>query len=157
VEPRKYSAGIAGGIVIAENVTYDELLTRLLDFVSRAAVARAIDEFDWEQEEVLRNGLRAIDFFLGDKALWWDSDAFNTEKEGTRRNGAGERFLEKNELDARFLKKIDADLRGHLKRAGYVTPSLISSMKPLYKDISSDLSDRSAQAQKALVAEILRS
>jgi hypothetical protein len=157
VETRRYSAGIAGGVMVAQNVTYDELLTRLLDFVLNAPVARAVDDFAWEQEEVLRGGLRSIDFFSGGKSLWWDRDAFDTEKEGMMRNGTGERFLEKNELDARFLRKLDADLREHLKRAGYITPSLITSMKPLYRDISADLSDRSAQARTALVTEILRS
>ncbi len=48
---------------VAEDATYDELLTRLMEITARAAVACCIDEPDWEHEQLRRRGLSALDIF----------------------------------------------------------------------------------------------
>lgn len=154
---RRYTAKIAGGVTIAENVTYDELVTRVLDFILHAAIALSIDTFEWEHENLRREGLQGIDFFVGERALWLDRESFDIEKENAKKSGYQTRFLSSNEFDEDFLTKLDADLRERLARAGYASGPLITDMKKLYREISDDVKDRSAQAQQALVTEILQS
>lgn len=157
MKTRRYTAKIAGGVTIAENVTYDDLVTRILAFILRAAIALSIDNFEWEDEKLRREGLQGIDFFVGDRALWSDRESFDVEKEGAKRTGCQTQFLSKNDVDIDFLTTLDADLRERLARAGYAADPLITDMKKLYREISDDVKDRSAQAQQALVAEILQS
>lgn len=157
MKTRRYTAKIAGGVTIAENVTYDELATRMLDFILRAAIALSIDSFEWEHEKLRREGLQGIEFFVGEKALWLDRDCFDIEKESAKRAGYHTRFLARNEFVEGFLATLDSDVRERFARAGYATPPLIADMKKLFREISDDLKDRSAQAQQALVTEILQS
>lgn len=157
MKTRRYTAKIAGGVTIAENVTYDDLATRVLDFILRAAIAVSIDSFEWEHEKLRREGLQGIDFFAGERALWFEEDNFAVEKAGAKRTGCQTRFLSKNEFDTAFLTSLDEVLRTRLARAGYASPSLIANMKKLFQEISDDVKDRSAQAQRELVAEILQS
>jgi hypothetical protein len=157
VRTRRYTAKIAGGITIAENVTYDDLVTRVLDFILHAAIALSIDSFEWEHEKLRREGLQGIDFFAGEKALWLDRESFDVEKENAKKSGYQTRFLSTNEFIEKFLANLDADLRERLARAGYAASPLITDMKSLYREISDDVKDRSAQAQQALVSEILQS
>lgn len=154
---RRYTAKIAGGITIAENVTYDELANRVLGFILQAAIALSIDSFEWEHEKLRREGLESIDFFAGEKALWLERDSFDVEKESAKRAGCLTRFLATNELYIDFFSSLDADLRERLARAGYSAEPLITDMKKLFREISDDVKDRSAQAQQALVTEILQS
>ncbi|MBV8723613.1 MAG: hypothetical protein JO277_15790, partial [Candidatus Eremiobacteraeota bacterium] len=79
MEAYHYTARIGSGS-IAEDLSYAKLLERTLEFVLRAAVAKAIDEFAWEQEELRRSGLRAIEFVRDGKAIWWDAEAFELEQ-----------------------------------------------------------------------------
>lgn len=157
MKTRRYTAKIAGGITIAENVTYDELANRVLDFILRAAIALSIDSFEWEHEKLRREGLEGIDFFAGERALWLERESFDVEKESAKRAGCLTRFLATNELDIDFFTKLDGDLRERLARAGYAAEPLITDMKKIFREISDDVKDRSAQAQQALVAEILQS
>lgn len=157
MKTRRYTAKIAGGVTIAENVTYDDLVTRVLDFVLHAAIALSIDSFEWEHEKLRREGLDAIDFFAGEKALWLERESFDVEKESAKRAGCQTRFLSKNEYDVDFFSQLDADLRERLARAGYASDPLITDMKKLFREISDDVKDRSAQAQQALLTEILQS
>lgn len=157
MKTRRYTAKIAGGITIAENVTYDDLATRVLDFILQAAIALSIDSFEWEHEKLRREGLDGIDFFDGERALWLERDSFEVEKESAKSAGCLTRFLATNELGIDFFTKLDADLRERLARAGYAAEPLITDMKKLFREISDDVRDRTAQAQRALVTEILQS
>jgi hypothetical protein len=144
--PVRYSARV-GATVIAIGVPYDELTGRVLEFVLQAAIAVAADQFDWEHEELRRDGLTAIEFFREDKALWWDRECFEAEQSDPKRN----------ELDPAFFDRLDRDLQTRLKRAGYEVPSLIACTKALYNEIAADVADRCAGARESLLAEILAS
>ena len=83
--PVRYSACI-GASAIAADVSYDELVGGVLEFVLRAAIAVAADQFEWEHEELRRDGLTAIEFFREGKALWWDRECFESERADPERN-----------------------------------------------------------------------
>jgi len=140
---------------LAENVTYHELLDRLLEFMVRAAIGEAIDKFDWEQEELRRSGLRAIEFARDGKALWWDRAAFENELAEELRDGTLDRFLAHNEVDADFFDRADNELGARLSGKGYKVPTLQGDLKKLYEEIAADLSDRLTAAQEGLVTEVL--
>jgi hypothetical protein len=144
--PMRYSARV-GASAIAAGLPYDELAGRVLEFVLRAAIAVAADQFEWEHEELRRDGLTAIEFFREGKALWWDRECFEAERADP----------ERNELDAAFFDRLDHDLRARLKRAGYEVPSLIACTKVLYHEIAADVADRCAGARESLLVEILAS
>ena len=144
--PMRYSARV-GGSAIAAGLPYDELAGRVLEFVLRAAIAVAADQFEWEHEELRRDGLTAIEFFREGKALWWDRECFEAERADP----------ERNELDAAFFDRLDHDLRARLKRAGYEVPPLIACTKVLYSEIAADVADRCAGARESLLVEILAS
>jgi hypothetical protein len=144
--PVRYSARI-GVTPIAAGLPYDELAGRVLEFMLRAAIAVAADQFEWEHEELRRGGLTAIEFFREGKALWWDRECFEAERADP----------ERNELDSGFFDRLDRDLRTRLKRAGYEVPSLIACTKALYAEIAADVADRCAGARASLLVEILAS
>ncbi|HEY1881787.1 MAG TPA: hypothetical protein VGG51_01940 [Candidatus Cybelea sp.] len=144
--PVRYSARI-GATAIAADVPYEELAGRVLEFVLQGAIAVAADQFEWEHEELRRDGLTAIEFFREGKALWWDRECFEAEQADP----------ERNELDSAFFDRLDRDLRTRLKRAGYEVPSLIACAKPLYAEIAADVADRCAGARESLLVEILAS
>ncbi|HKU81879.1 MAG TPA: hypothetical protein VJP76_06880 [Candidatus Tumulicola sp.] len=50
---------------------------------------------------------------------------------------------------------MDRDLRDRLRRAGYSTNPLISSMCDLFEQIASEADERSANAQRQLADEIV--
>jgi hypothetical protein len=99
--------------------------------------------------------LRQIAFTRDGKALWWDGTAFEAEQREARREHIVRRFAGANRLDLDFLGHLDRDLREKLRGAGYATPSLVTSMKELFRQVIADANDRSAQAVESLVAEIL--
>ena len=140
---------------IAENVSYSELVRRVLEFVLRAAVSRAGDQFAWEEEELRRQGLHRIEFACSGRALWWDASAYGAEESEAKREGARRRFASENALDLQFFEKLDVDLRERLCRAGYSTPSLLADMKELFVEIAAEVADRSARARDALIGEIV--
>jgi|ERR1700722_1015342 hypothetical protein len=144
--PVRYSARV-GASAIAADLPYDELVGRVLEFALRAAIAVAADQFEWEHEELRRDGLTAIEFFREGRALWWDRECFEAERADPQCN----------ELDAAFFDRLDHDLRARLKRAGYEVPSLIACTKVLYSEIAADVADRCAGARESLLVEILAS
>jgi hypothetical protein len=151
----RFTARIGHGVSIAEDVSYDELVDRVLEFVVRAAIARANDRSTWEEEELRRQGLKGIEFARASKALWWDADAFAAEQAEAKREGASELFLSRNECGGTFFETLDADLRKRFRNAGYSTASLITEMNEIFREIAADASDRSSQANESLIAEIL--
>jgi hypothetical protein len=155
MQRQRYTARIGHGVSIAEDVPYDDLVNRVLEYVLRAAIAKAADQFTWEEEELRRNGLYGIEFAREAKALWWNRSEFQAERDEALREGCNGRFLSSNELDAEFIATLDVDVRERLRRAGYSIPSLLTDMKELYQQIASEASDRTMQAREALVAEIL--
>lgn len=154
---QRFTARIGHGVSIAEDVSYDELVDRVLEFVVRAAIARANDHSTWEEEELRREGLKRIEFAGDGRALWWDRDAFEAENAEAKRESAQDLFASQNTFDGSFFHALDRDLRERLRQAGYATGELFADMKELYREIAADASDRSAQAREGLVAEILGS
>lgn len=152
---QRFTARIGHGVSIAEDVSYDELVDHVLEFVVRGAIAKANDRSTWEEEELRRQGLKGIEFAREGKALWWDLDAFSAELAEAKREGAGELFVSRNECAVRFFDALDFDLRERLRGAGYSTASLFADMNEIYREIAADASDRSSQANEGLIAEIL--
>jgi hypothetical protein len=155
VHAQPYTARIGLGATIAENVSYDDLILRVLEFMLRAAIARANDNIRWEDEELRREGLRRIEFACDGKALWWDRQTFSAERAEACREGVGERFDAENACRSVFLKKLDADLRGRLAEAGYSSPCLITNMKALFSELAVDARQQATEAQELLVQSIL--
>jgi hypothetical protein len=152
----RYSVRIGESRCIAEDVSYDALLARIVEFTIRSAVARSIDESEWEHEELRRKGLSALQVFRNGKALWDDAAMFETEFAEARREHVGNRFESTNEPDAAFYEKLDRDLRLRWRHAGYETPSLQQNMKRLFKELERDVADRAADARESLLSEVLR-
>jgi hypothetical protein len=152
----RYSVRVGESHCIAEGISYDALLERIVEFTIRAAVARTIDESEWEHEELRRKGLGALQIFHNERAVWDDGAIFETELEEARRERACTRFKSANELDAAFYRKLDEDLRARWQRAGYAVASMRHDMKPLFSELERDLSERCAGAREALLNEILR-
>ncbi len=152
----RYTARI-GSVSIAEDVSYGELANRALEYIVRAAIAKAADDEDWEQAELRRGGLQTIEFLHDGKALWCHLETFEVESGEAEREGASEQFSAANECDAGFLKRLDRDLREKLKRAGFNAPSLITNMKALFMHVGSEASERTITARETLVGEILAS
>lgn len=152
---RRYTARLAEGGSIAENVAYGELVTRVLQAIIEAALAKASDRFSWEQEQLRRNGLRAIEFARDGRALWSDREVFDAEEAGAARGRVRGRFAAENEMDGNFLKKLDYDLRQRLQRAGYATGPVTANMRKVFEQIACEAEERSARAQRQLLDEIV--
>ena len=71
-----FSARISPSACIAESVDYDTLLEQIAEYTLRAAFAHAVDQHDWNQEELRRKGLRALELFHNGRAVWRDRVAF---------------------------------------------------------------------------------
>jgi hypothetical protein len=151
----RYSAQIGESCCIARRETYDTLLARIVEFSVRAAVARSIDESEWEHEQLRRRGLSALQIFKNDKAVWEDPTEYDAELAEARRERIDERFQASNEVDAGLYQKIDADLRDRWRRLGYATPTLGHNMKPLFAELARDAADRADDARERLLDEIL--
>lgn len=151
----RYSARIAESYCIAEDATYEALLARLVEFTLRAAVARCVDQDDWEHQQLRRNGLRALQIFHNGKAAWDDAASFQEERLEAYRESAASRFSASNELDSDVYRRLDRDLRARWRAAGYSTPSLLYDMKQLFAKIERDASDRANEARKCLLNELL--
>jgi hypothetical protein len=151
----RYSAQIGESCCIARRETYDTLLARIVEFSVRAAVARSVDESEWEHEQLRRRGLSALQIFKNDKAVWEDPTEYDAELAEARRERIDERFQASNEVDAGLYQKIDADLRDRWRRLGYATPTLGHNMKPLFAELARDAADRADDARERLLDEIL--
>jgi len=151
-----YSARISPSARIADDVDYETLLERLVEFALRAAFARAADEHSWEQEELRRNGLGAVELFHDRRAVWQDRESFEqsaTEGCGARGHAA---FEETNELDPGLLERLDRDLQERWRARGYHVAGLARDMKQLFAELEADATDRSREAREELLADLLR-
>ncbi|MBV8196702.1 MAG: hypothetical protein JO263_01085 [Candidatus Eremiobacteraeota bacterium] len=151
-----YSACIGESHRIAEDVPYETLLSRIMEFTIRAALAHSIDENDWEQDQLRRNGLRAIGLFRNGKAIWSDCAAFEIELAEARRERVESRFAQTNAADPALYARLDRDLVRRWRLAGYQTPSLANDMKPLFVELERDAAERAEGARESLVGELLR-
>jgi hypothetical protein len=151
----RYSVRMSESYCIAEDATYETLLTCLVEFTVRAAVARCIDENDWEHELLRREGLRALQIYHNGKAAWDDAVSFEAERAEARREHIASKFDASNELDSDVYIKLDRDLCARWQRAGYRTPSLLHDMKHLFAAIERDASARANDARNGLLDELL--
>lgn len=151
----RYTVRIGESCCIAQRETYDALLTRIVEFSVRAAVARSVDESEWEQEQLRRRGLSALQIFKNEKAVWKDRAEYDAELAEARRERIDERFQAANEVDAGLYQQIDADLRDRWRRLGYATPTLGHNMKPLFAELARDAADRAHIARERLLEELL--
>ena len=134
---------------------YGALLRSVIEFTVRGAVARSIDEGEWEHEELRRRGLAAIQIVRNGKAIWIERDNFEAELAEARREHVEARFLAANKLDPALYERLDAQLRVRWRLAGYETPSLINDMKKLFLELQRDATDRAATARERLVGDVL--
>ncbi|HEY6325660.1 MAG TPA: hypothetical protein VIW73_03965 [Candidatus Cybelea sp.] len=151
-----YAARVGESHCIADGVTYDVLLNRIMEFTIRAALARVVDECDWEHDALRRNGIGAIQIFRDGKAVWADSAMFEQEMAEARREHIEDRFIRSNEADPPLYERIDRDLRARWRAAGYETPSLADNMKTIFAELERDASERAEVAKESLVSELLR-
>jgi hypothetical protein len=137
-------------------VDYDTLLEQIAEYTLRAAFAHAVDQHDWEQEELRRKGLRALELFHNGRAVWRDRVAFEESlAEGTR-SGNPDRFDEGNELDPELVERIDRDLLERWRLAGYLVPSLSLDMKRLFAELEADAADCAREAREELMSNLLK-
>lgn len=152
----RYSVRIGESYCMAENATYDALLTLIVEFTVRAAVARCVDENEWEHEQLRRRGLSALQIFRNGKAVWDDSAAYGAELDEACREHIDARFKSSNELDIELYGRLDRDLRARWRRAGYETPTLRRDMKRLFVELERDAADRASNARDSLLGDLLR-
>lgn len=152
----RYSARIGESHCIADDVTYDMLLNRIMEFTIRAALARCVDECDWEHDELRRRGIGAVQLFRDGKAIWSDFAAFERELTEARREQIEERFLRSNDADPALYQRLDEDLRARWRSLGYHSPSLAKDMKKILTELERDALERAEVARESLVAELLK-
>ena len=152
----RYSVRIGEEHCIGANISYPTLLVRLMEYTLRAAIARSLDESDWEQERLRRDGLKAVQIFRNGKAIWDDTQIFVEELSEARRENITRVFRSRNELDPAFYERLDTDLRTRWLHLGYKTPTLRNDMKPLFYELEQDATDRAVHARKLLLADCIR-
>ncbi|MBV9719318.1 MAG: hypothetical protein JOZ77_08360 [Candidatus Eremiobacteraeota bacterium] len=153
---KTYSARIGESYCVADGVSYEMLVRRIMEFTIRAALARSIDESEWEQEELRRQGLRAIQIFEGNKAIWAESAPFREQLLEAQRENITSRFERTNRADPELFQRLDRDLIERWRRAGYQTSSLANDMKGIFLELGRDAEARAEGAKEELVDEILR-
>jgi hypothetical protein len=156
MSPARYSVRIGEAHCIGVDMAYEALLARVMEFTFRAAVARSEDESEWEQEQLRRGGLCALQLFRNDKAIWDNPQTFADELAEARREDVAGRFRAQNELDPAFYERLDCDLRARWRRFGYETPSLRDDMKVLFWQLERDAAERAADARKRLLADFAK-
>lgn len=156
MNPDRYSVRVGESCCLGEDLSYEQLLQRIVEFTVRAAVARSIDETQWEHEELRRKGFEALQIFKNRKAIWDDDAMFQTELLEARREHVGQRFESTNELDVSFYDRLDNDLRARWRHAGYETACLRRDMKPLFKELERDAAERADKAREGLLGDVLR-
>ncbi len=127
-----------------------------MEFTIRAALARCVDECDWEHDQLRRKGIGAIQIFRNAKAVWADSALFDLELAEAQREGVEDRFRNANEADPALHERIDEDLRARWRRAGFDSPSLAGDMKRIFGELEREASERAETARQSLVGELLR-
>jgi len=151
-----YAARIGESHRLADDVSYAALLNRIMEFTIRAALARSVDECDWEHDLLRRRGLGAIQIFRNGKAIWADTAAFEQELAEARRERIEERFREANEADPALCLRLDEDLRARWRAAGYETPSVANDMKKIFTELEREAAECAEAARESLVGELLR-
>ncbi|HEY1428620.1 MAG TPA: hypothetical protein VGF18_03540 [Candidatus Tumulicola sp.] len=153
----RYSANIGESCSIVKDVPYDTLLSRIVEFSVRAAVAHSIDESEWEHEQLRRRGLGALQIFRNERAVWDDRTEYDAELAEARRERIDDRFQASNELNVELYRTIDIDLQDRWRELGYATPTLRHNMKPLFAELERDAADRAERAREGLLEELLTS
>ncbi|HEY1428409.1 MAG TPA: hypothetical protein VGF18_02475, partial [Candidatus Tumulicola sp.] len=138
----RYTVRIAESYSIAENTTYQALLSRLVEYTLRAAIARSVDQEEWEHEQLRRNGLFALQIFHNGKSAWDDPVTFGEEQAEARREHISSKFNALNELDSDLYIRLDRDLRERWVEFGYRPPSLLHDMVRLFAAIERDAAGR---------------
>jgi hypothetical protein len=150
-----FSARISPSACIAESVDYDTLLEEIAEYTLRAAFAHAVDQHDWNQEELRRKGLRALELFHNGRAVWRDRVAFQESLAEVTRSEDLARFDAANELDPELAERIDRDLMERWRMAGYSVPSLALDMKKLFAELEADAADCAREAREELMSNLL--
>jgi hypothetical protein len=150
-----FSARISPSACIAQSVDYDALLEQIAEYTLHAAFAHAVDQHDWDQEELRRKGLRALELFHNGRAVWRDRVAFEESKAEAIRAGDLRRFEGANELDPELAERIDRDLLERWRLAGYLVPSLALDMKKLFAELEADAADCAREAREELMSNLL--
>jgi hypothetical protein len=150
-----FSARISPSACIAESVDYDTLLAQIAEYTLRAAFAHSVDQHDWEQEELRRKGLRALELFHNGRAVWRDEVAFEESLAEVTRSGDLARFDGANELNPELVDCIDRDLLERWRLAGYLVPSLALDMKRLFAELEADAADCARDAREELMTDLL--
>jgi hypothetical protein len=150
-----YSARVSPSVYIAESVDYDMLLEQIAEYTLRAAFAHGADQHDWDQEELRRKGLRALELFHNGRAVWRDSVAYEQSLAEVTRTGDLQRFDGANELDPDLAERVDRDLLDRWRLAGYLVPSLALDMKKLFAELEADAADCARDAREELMARLL--
>ena len=150
-----FSARISPSACIAESVDYDTLVEQIAEYTLRAAFAHAVDQHDWNQEELRRKGLRALELFHNGRAVWRDRVAFEESLAEVTRTGDLARFDGGNELDPELAERIDRDLLERWRLAGYLVPSLALDMKRLFGELEADAADCAREAREQLMFKLL--
>lgn len=151
----RYSARIGESRCIAQDLPYEELVSKIVEFTARAAMARSRDDSDWEQDQLRRGGLACLQLFRNGKAVWNDPDTFHTELHEVCREHVEARFKDLNQLDPELYSQLELDVRARWRRIGYQTKNLMLSMRKLYNELERDFADRADRAMGLLLEEIL--
>jgi hypothetical protein len=154
-----YSARIMPSADLAENVTYDMLQRTVFEYTLRAAFAWAFDQHDWEQEELRRKGLAAVELFHNGRAVWNDQTLFHESAAAfaicDATPDATETFNRSNELDPSLLAYLDRDICRRWELSGYLVQSVATEMKPLFEQLQADVQDRANEAREQLYLEVI--
>lgn len=155
-----YSVRIAPSAHVAESVSYEQLLNDIVAYTVRAAFARTFDQHDWEQDELRRKGLRAIELFHNGRAVWYDRPSFEDLRDESVLPGicseAVATFEKCNELDPDRFARLDRDLCRRWRDSGYLVESLTLDMKGLFDEIETDLRARVDEVREELITEIIQ-
>lgn len=153
--PDLYSARIGECKSLAEDIPYEDLVDRIMEFTVRAAMARSRDDADWEQDELRRSGLACLQLFRNGKAIWSDPETFRTERDEAIREQVEDRFNARNELDPELNRRLDRDVRERWRSVGYNVPRVMLCMKELFNELERDLADRANRAMERLMNDVL--
>jgi hypothetical protein len=156
MNPARFSVWIGEAHCIGVDMAYEALLARVMEFTFCAAIARSVDESEWEHEQLRRTGLCALQLFRNDKAIWDNPQTFADELGEARREEIEPHFQAQNELDPAFYQRLDDDLRARWRHLGYETPSLREDMKVLFWQLERDVAERAVDARKRLLADFVK-